>query len=65
MTFEKKLSINNNIEILHIPVSEEIDNIWYTENQLKKIRREALIELNVFATLKNITIKDAVKQIYK
>lgn len=65
MTSEKKVSINNNVEILHIPVNKNDNNIWYTENQLEKIKKEALIELNVFATLKNITIKDAAKQIYK
>ena len=66
-SFNKKVSINNNVNVILIPTIDEIeiiDNIWYNEKQLEKIKNEAISEIKVYSAIKNISFKKAVKDIY-
>ena len=40
------------------------DDYWWTDDQLEKIKNEALAEIKVFSYLENISMKQAVKEIY-
>lgn len=66
----KKVTISNYIETILIPSKEELldhssfDDYWWTDDQLEKIKNEALAEIKVFSYLENISMKQAVKEIY-
>ena len=65
---EKKVSIDPNDNIIFIPTKEELsDNfnvLWYDDDQLEKIKNEAISEIKVYSILKNISFKEARKNIY-
>tara|TARA_Y100000992_G_scaffold95415_1_gene61454 strand:- start:7738 stop:7962 length:225 start_codon:yes stop_codon:yes gene_type:complete len=65
---EKKVSIDPNDNIIFIPTKEELsDNfnvLWYDDDQLEKIKNEAISEIKVYSVLKNISFKEARKDIY-
>lgn len=71
-SFNKKVSINNNVNVILIPTKEEliindinnINDIWYNDTQLEKIKKEAICEIKVFSIMKNISFEQAVKDIY-
>ncbi len=65
----KKVSINTNVNVILIPSKDEIitnqtNDVWYNDNQLEKIKKEAICEIKVFSMMKNISFKQAVKDIY-
>ena len=65
----KKVSIDTNINVILIPSKDEkitnnINDIWYDEIQLEKIKKEAICEIKVFSMMKNISFEQAVKDIY-
>ena len=65
----KKVSINTNVNVILIPAKEEIitnnkNDVWYDDNQLDKIKKEAMYEIKVFSIMKNISFNQAVKDIY-
>lgn len=67
--FNKKVSINNNIDVILIPTIDELivnnaNDIWYNDIQLEKIKKEAICEIKVFSIMKNISFEQAVKDIY-
>ena len=67
--FNKKVSINNDIDVILIPTIDElivnnINDIWYNDTQLEKIKKEAICEIKVFSIMKNISFEQAVKDIY-
>lgn len=67
--FNKKVSINNNIDVILIPTIDELivnnaNDIWYNNIQLEKIKKEAICEIKVFSIMKNISFEQAVKDIY-
>ena len=65
---EKKVSIDTNSNIILIPTKEEItddnDILWYNDDQLEKIKNEAITEIKAYSLLKNISFKKAAKEIY-
>tara|TARA_Y100000991_G_C21879156_1_gene308627 strand:- start:130 stop:351 length:222 start_codon:yes stop_codon:yes gene_type:complete len=68
-SFNKKVSINKNVDVILIPTKDEIeentiDNIWYNDAQLEKIKNEAICEIRVYSMIKNISFKQASKDIY-
>lgn len=64
----KMVSINNTVEVILVPsrkdVSYEIDDVWYNNSQLEKIKKEAICEIKVFSLIKNISYEQAVRDIY-
>ncbi len=65
----KKVSINNIVSVILIPSKDEIitnkiNDIWYDNIQLKKIKSEAINEIKTFSIIKNISFEQAVKDIY-
>lgn len=65
---KKKVSIDPSDNIIFIPTKEELSNdfnvLWYDDNQLEKIKNEAICEIKVYSLLKNIPFKKARKDIY-
>ena len=45
-------------------ITNKSNDIWYNDNQLEKIKNEAICEIKVFSMMKNIPFKQAVKDIY-
>ena len=64
----KKVSINNTVEVILVPSRKDIchitDDIWYKNHQLEKIKKEAICEIKVFSIFKNISVKQAIRDIY-
>tara|TARA_B100001287_G_C22497068_1_gene441755 strand:+ start:259 stop:474 length:216 start_codon:yes stop_codon:yes gene_type:complete len=65
----KKVSIDTTVNVILIPSKDELitnksNDIWYNDNQLEKIKNEAICEIKVFSMMKNIPFKQAVKDIY-
>ena len=65
----KKVSIDTTVNVILIPSKDELitnksNDIWYNDNQLEKIKNEAICEIKVFSMMKNISFKQAVKDIY-
>ena len=65
----KKVSIDTNVNVILIPSKDEIiindvNDVWYNDTQLKKIKNEAICEIKVFSMIKNISFEQAVKDIY-
>jgi len=65
----KKVSIDTNVNVILIPSTDEIitndiNDIWYDEIQLEKIKKEAICEIKAFSMIKNIPFEQAVKDIY-
>jgi hypothetical protein len=64
----KMVSINNTVEVILVPSRKdsnyEIDDIWYNDSQLEKIKKEAICEIKVFSLIKNISYEQAVRDIY-
>ena len=65
---EKKVSIDTSDNIIFIPTKEELSDdfnvLWYGDDQLEKIKNEAISEIKVYSILKNISFKEARKNIY-
>ena len=65
---EKKVSIDPSDNIIFIPTKEELSDdfnvLWYGDDQLEKIKNEAISEIKVYSILKNISFKEARKNIY-
>lgn len=64
----KMVYFNNIVDVVLIPSKEEYNDyffdLWYNNNELQKFRKEAFIEANIYASLKNITIQEAISTIY-
>jgi len=65
----KKVSIDTNVNVILIPskneiITNDINDIWYDDIQLEKIKKEAICEIKVFSMIKNISFEQAVKDIY-
>ena len=65
----KKVSIDTTVNVILIPSKDELitnksNDIWYNDNQLEKIKSEAICEIKVFSMMKNISFEQAVKDIY-
>ena len=65
---EKKVSIDPNDNIIFIPTKEELSDdfnvLWYNDDQLEKIKNEAISEIKIYSILKNISFEEARKNIY-
>jgi len=68
---QKKVSINNIISVILIPHRIEYENvnicqdIWYTTQEIRKIRLDALREINKHAAIKGMSMKKAHDELYK
>ena len=68
----KKVSIDTTVNVILIPSKDEIitndvndvNDVWYNDTQLEKIKKEAICEIKVFSMMKNISFEQAVKDIY-
>ena len=68
----KKVSIDPTVNVILIPSKDEIiindindvNDVWYNDTQLQKIKNEAICEIKVFSIMKNISFNQAVKDIY-
>jgi hypothetical protein len=65
----KKVSINTNVNVILIPskeeiLTDEIYDMWYNDNQLEEIKKEAICEIKIFSIMKNISFEQAIKDIY-
>lgn len=65
----KKVSIDTTVNVILIPskdeiISNDVNDVWYNDTQLKKIKNEAICEIKVFSMMKNISFEQAVKDIY-
>lgn len=67
---KKSVTINKEVTVILIPCKEEyiekeiFNDLWYTTEQLFTMKNEAIFEVRCYATLKNITCKEAVKTMY-
>lgn len=68
---QKKVKINNIISVIFIPNRIEYENVnlfedmWYTSQEIRKIRLDALTEINKHALKKGLSMKKAHDELYK
>jgi hypothetical protein len=68
---QKKVSINNIVSVILVPDITDYKNInllkdiWYTSQEIRKIRLDALREINKHAATKGMSMKKAHDELYK
>lgn len=68
---QKKVSINNIISVVLIPHRIEYEKVnlfkdmWYTSQEIRTIRLDALNEINKYAFKKGMSMKKAHDELYK